>query len=194
MRRMPARSSAMPSAPGSQRGKHARSPAGTRGWGGMRRGAPSGQGVRSMSGLPRLRVYLFHARRGSKPRSLEKFCRAPAWGGPEGKPDVPLRFSQWSQPGSNRRPRACHARALPTELWPQETFQCSSNSKSDAQLIRRRWLFQLGASGDGLADVRRSAPTAAGSTDRVVAVGSDDIDLVARVRPFANPSPARRDE
>jgi hypothetical protein len=26
--------------------------------------------------------------------------------------------SWWSQTGSNRRPRACKARALPTELWP----------------------------------------------------------------------------
>ena len=25
----------------------------------------------------------------------------------------------WSQTGSNRRPHACKARALPTELWPQ---------------------------------------------------------------------------
>src|ERR1700749_1813613 len=25
----------------------------------------------------------------------------------------------WSQAGSNRRPLACHARALPAELWPQ---------------------------------------------------------------------------
>src|SRR5687768_985024 len=24
----------------------------------------------------------------------------------------------WSQPGSNRRPQACKASALPTELWP----------------------------------------------------------------------------
>ncbi len=24
----------------------------------------------------------------------------------------------WSQPGSNRRPLACHASALPAELWP----------------------------------------------------------------------------
>ena len=27
--------------------------------------------------------------------------------------------SWWSQSGSNRRPHACKARALPTELWPQ---------------------------------------------------------------------------
>jgi hypothetical protein len=26
----------------------------------------------------------------------------------------------WSQPGSNRRPPACKAGALPAELWPQE--------------------------------------------------------------------------
>ena len=26
----------------------------------------------------------------------------------------------WSQTGSNRRPHACKARALPTELWPRE--------------------------------------------------------------------------
>jgi hypothetical protein len=36
-----------------------------------------------------------------------------------------MRASRWSQPGSNRRPRACHARALPTELWPQERPQSS---------------------------------------------------------------------
>ncbi len=32
-------------------------------------------------------------------------------------PDLPWNL-RWSQPGSNRRPRACKARALPTELWP----------------------------------------------------------------------------
>jgi hypothetical protein len=28
-------------------------------------------------------------------------------------------FEWWSQTGSNRRPHACKARALPTELWPR---------------------------------------------------------------------------
>src|SRR5919112_1864962 len=39
--------------------------------------------------------------------------------------DEPLAWSQalpsapwWSQTGSNRRPQACKASALPTELWP----------------------------------------------------------------------------
>ena len=31
----------------------------------------------------------------------------------------PASHSWWSQTGSNRRPHACKARALPTELWPQ---------------------------------------------------------------------------
>ena len=30
----------------------------------------------------------------------------------------PASHSWWSQTGSNRRPHACKARALPTELWP----------------------------------------------------------------------------
>ena len=32
----------------------------------------------------------------------------------------------WSQTGSNRRPHACKARALPTELWPRRIREWSS--------------------------------------------------------------------
>ena len=32
----------------------------------------------------------------------------------------------WSQTGSNRRPHACKARALPTELWPQVSEEVST--------------------------------------------------------------------
>ena len=32
------------------------------------------------------------------------------------------RTSWWSQTGSNRRPHACKARALPTELWPRSVY------------------------------------------------------------------------
>ena len=32
---------------------------------------------------------------------------------------LPAPAGWWSQTGSNRRPHACKARALPTELWPQ---------------------------------------------------------------------------
>src|SRR3954447_11909512 len=49
---------------------------------------------------------------------------APRENGRSGKPlsygrDHPrLNTMWWSQTGSNRRPHACKARALPTELWP----------------------------------------------------------------------------
>ena len=32
----------------------------------------------------------------------------------------------WSQTGSNRRPPACKAGALPTELWPHQTTTASA--------------------------------------------------------------------
>src|SRR5512146_1854131 len=46
------------------------------------------------------------------------------------------RSERWTQPGSNRRPSACHADALPAELWARSGFQFSldlvSASPSDA--------------------------------------------------------------
>ena len=42
--------------------------------------------------------------------SLRQACRAAAGAASEG---------WWSQTGSNRRPHACKARALPAELWPR---------------------------------------------------------------------------
>ena len=33
----------------------------------------------------------------------------------------------WSQSGSNRRPQACKASALPTELWPQRQWQTTGS-------------------------------------------------------------------
>ena len=35
----------------------------------------------------------------------------------------------WSQTGSNRRPHACKARALPTELWPRLSGQSAVGAK-----------------------------------------------------------------
>ena len=35
----------------------------------------------------------------------------------------------WSQTGSNRRPHACKARALPTELWPHTLRASSAGSR-----------------------------------------------------------------
>jgi hypothetical protein len=40
----------------------------------------------------------------------------------------------WSQTGSNRRPPACKAGALPTELWPRKARTCAAGKPS-----RVRW-------------------------------------------------------
>ena len=37
--------------------------------------------------------------------------------------------SWWSQSGSNRRPQACKASALPTELWPRSGKRSGAESK-----------------------------------------------------------------
>ena len=42
----------------------------------------------------------------------------------------------WSQTGSNRRPHACKARALPTELWPQRLHKETSVHGLGEQLLR----------------------------------------------------------
>jgi hypothetical protein len=39
----------------------------------------------------------------------------------------------WSQTGSNRRPPACKAGALPTELWPRTDWLASRSSRQLAQ-------------------------------------------------------------
>ena len=46
----------------------------------------------------------------------------------------------WSQTGSNRRPHACKARALPTELWPrsEEPAQYDQESFGATRRARRR--------------------------------------------------------
>ena len=36
----------------------------------------------------------------------------------------------WSQTGSNRRPRACKARALPTELWPPQRIGRTTHDRT----------------------------------------------------------------
>ena len=49
--------------------------------------------------------------RTNKPISRRRLKRSTVW---------------WSQTGSNRRPHACKARALPTELWPRDSARTRS--------------------------------------------------------------------
>src|SRR3954463_12288755 len=59
--------------------------------------------------------------RGDSAPPSERNC----WPRFELRPVGPKWFRRWSQPGSNRRPPACHAGALPAELWPRERLQFS---------------------------------------------------------------------
>src|SRR5258708_8736113 len=63
-----------------------------------------------------------------RPRGLRRACFV---FGPVAAPRVAEGEAWWSQTGSNRRPHACKARALPAELWPQfpETVSPSSPSR-----------------------------------------------------------------
>ena len=56
---------------------------------------------------------------------------------------IAAHFRRWSQPGSNRRPPACKAGALPTELWPL-AVECRAlpalSSAVDVEISRRALL------------------------------------------------------
>src|SRR5450759_1171110 len=73
-------------------------------------------------------------------KSRSSACRAAARDASEG---------WWSQAGSNRRPRECHSRALPSELWPQfAIFLAAFWKNACGRAAASGLLFLL----DGLAD------------------------------------------
>ena len=49
----------------------------------------------------------------------------------------PIRQGWWSQTGSNRRPHACKARALPTELWPPKQGSVSGDREIGTERVKR---------------------------------------------------------
>ncbi len=77
------------------------------------------------------RLRSFELRRGSL--RYDPACRAVAGAASEG---------WWSQTGSNRRPHACKARALPAELWPRTRRRMLAGlpSRSSRQPARLRLL------------------------------------------------------
>src|SRR5688572_17726977 len=50
--------------------------------------------------------------------------------------------SWWSQPGSNRRPQACKASALPTELWPLLRSPCGELRRASPLVLCARLACQ----------------------------------------------------
>ena len=49
----------------------------------------------------------------------------------------------WSQTGSNRRPHACKARALPTELWPRRRERVARGERRREKSISRAKSYSL---------------------------------------------------
>jgi hypothetical protein len=97
--------------------------------------------------------------RTDRPRSPDEIREAECW---------------WSQAGSNRRPLACHASALPAELWPhakpphatQPTVRCQAWPDSD---------FVNTAS-------RRASVRSRPSNARVASIGGDTAVPVTATR------------
>src|SRR5437667_6953669 len=74
----------------------------------LRQGLPRPVSAQAETGLAEARLRPSGLRRGSL--RYDRACRAEAGVACKG---------WWSQAGSNRRPLACHASALPAELWPR---------------------------------------------------------------------------
>src|SRR5258708_19070003 len=77
---------------------------------------------------------------GSSPSSPFGLRRARFVFGPVAAPRVAEGEAWWSQTGSNRRPHACKARALPAELWPRTRRRMLAGmpSRSSRQPARLR--------------------------------------------------------
>jgi hypothetical protein len=79
----------------------------------------------------------------------------------------------WSQTGSNRRPHACKARALPTELWPPSWLaprRVSSWPQAPARTSVRLALPRIGAGGLAKA-LRAFEPSTLTLSTRMVGLG-----------------------
>ncbi len=69
---------------------------------------------------------VFALRASTRQPSLGSACRSAAGAASEG---------WWSQTGSNRRPHACKARALPAELWPRNQKTNASGGKRSMKMV-----------------------------------------------------------
>ena len=105
-----------------------------RSWGECCQGAPSGQGVRSMSGLPGFETVIPRSA-GVQTSVLNEACRSPGGGeARRGKPDVPPKPS--GADGTRTRGlRAASATLSQLSYGPTANASVASNSNSDAQLI-----------------------------------------------------------
>ena len=108
---------------------------------------------------------------------------------------------QWSQPGSNRRPPACKAGALPAELWPREAESsdarggapCSSEGRLPHGYLGARRLFPGGDARMWLSLGRHRAVDLACGARRLDgrSSGGSEVDRAPRRRRPRRPRRAR---
>ena len=93
------------------------------------------------------------------------------------------RGNWWSQTGSNRRPLACHASALPAELWPHSEGanspelppQCQRFAKAMVFRAFESWLWSPGrATRTGWATLPSPSPTASASACSAALIAATD--------------------
>ena len=101
----------------------------------------------------------------------------------------------WSQTGSNRRPQACKARALPTELWPHPGAPPASPSARKADRADARE-----SQGDGRRRRRLRPPRMVGlgrlerPTSPLSGVRSNHLSYRPGGRQAQGPAPVRKDD
>jgi hypothetical protein len=86
------------------------------------------------SDKPSLHDVRYHVDPSYERRSRISYVRTFGGDGPAISPSAEPNQVWWSQTGSNRRPPACKAGALPTELWPR----WSAGLPSEARIMRAR--------------------------------------------------------
>ena len=74
--------------------------------------------------------------------TVKGWCPRPLDDGDEFLRENVLQKIWWSQTGSNRRPLACHASALPAELWPRVEARNYTRAQPDVQLLKHKY-FQV---------------------------------------------------
>ena len=80
----------------------------------------------------------------------------------------------WSQTGSNRRPPACKAGALPTELWPRAAISDQYSVTRQSRLITGHWLLITGMVGLGRFELPTSRLSSARSNQLSYKPGPED--------------------
>jgi hypothetical protein len=122
-----------------------------------------------------------HTTRKTSQRTAQKANTPPKQETPQGAGATAAKPEWWSQTGSNRRPHACKARALPAELWPRKRHAGTPGAGTADGGPGRWWAWQMVGLG------RLELPTS-----RLSSARSNQLSYKPGTRPAQNPrSPSR---